>query len=237
MMLNMNFLNSFKSPELLSAEETYNLFQKVKSGDKEAKKKLAEHNLGLVFYEVSHKFKTVNYDKDDIISIGVVGLMKAISTYNVEKKVYFPYYAIKCIDNEILLFLRKLKKISTISSLNTALSTDEKGNKLTIEDTLINKINIEEEYCVSETYRIINQILNGLSKRDREIIKLRFGFYNGRVYTQEEIAKKISVSQSYVSRLLIVNVKKIGLLLQKEGVIELRNKKNQIQKSNKKSIS
>ena len=116
------FLDANDLPKPLSKDELSELFDKIKLGDEEAKNKVIEHNIRLVLYEVTKKFRTVNYDKKDLISIGNVGLIKAVLTFDKSRNMEFATYAVKCIDNEILQFLRKLKKLQNIDSLDRTIS-------------------------------------------------------------------------------------------------------------------
>ena len=216
------FIDGHKLPKFLSKQEVYELLEKIKQGDELAREKLVEHNIRLVLYEVTGRFKSVEYDKKDLVSIGNVGLMKAITTFDTSKKVEFATYAIRCIDNEILMFLRKLKKAQNVDSLDRTINHDKDGNELKIEDTISDETDIVEEYTDNETHQIIRQIVKDLPDRDREIIMLHFGFYNDKTHTQKEIADMMSISQSYVSRLITKIVKKLGQQLQQKGVIELR---------------
>ena len=216
------FIDGYKLPKPLSKQEVYELLEKIKQGDELAREKLVEHNIRLVLYEVTGRFKSVEYDKKDLVSIGNVGLMKAITTFDTFKKVEFATYATRCIDNEILMFLRKLKKDQNVDSLDRTINHDKDGNELKIEDTIIDETDIVEEYTDNETHQIIRQIVKDLPDRDREIIMLHFGFYNDKTHTQKEIADMMSISKSYVSRLITKIVKKLGQQLQQKGVIELR---------------
>ena len=170
------FIDGHKLPKLLSKQEVYELLEKIKQGDELAREKLVEHNIRLVLYEVTGRFKSVEYDKKDLVSIGNVGLMKAITTFDTSKKFEFATYAIRCIDNEILMFLRKLKKNQNVDSLDRTINHDKDGNELKIEDTISDETDIVEEYTDNETHQIIRQIVKDLPDRDREIIMLHFGF-------------------------------------------------------------
>ena len=200
-------------PEALPQERVYELLEKIETGDKESKEELAKHNIRLVLYEVTHRFQSVGYDKKDLVSIGNIGLMKALTTFDKTKKVKFSTYAARCVDNEILLFLRSLKKNQNVDSLNKVVKKDENGNEMTIEDTLMDKTDIIKEYEEKETYRIIRQLVSELPKKDREIVKLYFGFSSD-VHTQKEIANKLSIAQASVSNRIAKVVRNIGNQLQ-----------------------
>lgn len=140
------------------------------------------------------------------------------------KKVAFATYARRYIDNEILMFLKKLKKIKNVDSLDRIINHGKDGNELKIEDTISDETDIVEEYTDNETYQIIRQIVKDLPDRDREIIMLRFGFYNDKTHTQKEIADMMYISRSNVSKLITKIVKRLGQQLHQKGVIELRMK-------------
>ena len=226
------FIDANQLPKPLSKSQTYELLDKVKQGDEEAKKIIAEHNIRLVLYEVTTRFKYVEYDKKDLVSIGNIGLIKAITTFDKSRKVEFSAYTARCIDNEILMFLRKIKKDQNVDSLNKQIKHDKEGRELKIEDIISDTSNIIEDYEKKITYKSIQEIIKKLPNRDKEIIILRFGFYNNEVHTQEEIANMMSISRSYVSRLIAKIVKGIGQELKKNGIIELRSQKNTPIRSN-----
>lgn len=226
------FIGGYKLPKSLSKQEVYDLLEKIKQGDERARKKLAEHNVKLVLYRVKTRFKSVEYDKKDLVSIGNVGLMKAITTFDTSKKVEFATYAIKCIDNEILMFLRNLKKDQIVDSLDRTINYDKDGNELKIKDIISDETDLVDEYADNETCQILRQIIKNLPDRDREIIMLYFGFYNDKTHTQEEIADMMSISRPYVSFLISKSLKTLGQQLQQKGVIELRTE-GQSAKTNK----
>ena len=227
------FIDDYNPPGPLSNQEVNKLLEKIKQGDECARKKLAEHNIRLVIYEVTRRFNSVPYDKKDLISIGNIGLMKAISTFDISKKTKFLTYAVKCIDNEILMFLRNLKKERNVDSLDVTISYDKNGNELKIIDTISNKTDIVEDYTNNETYQAIRQLVNDLPNRDKEIIMLHFGFYGDKTYTQAEIANMLFISQSSISRLVKKIVKKLGQQLQEKGFIELRKKEENFKQTPK----
>ena len=221
MYINDLFTGSNELPKPLPKEKLLELIEKVKQGDEEAKNKIIEHNIRLVLYEVTHRFKYVNYDKRDLVSLGNIGLMKAINTFDTSKNVEFTTYATRCIDNEILMFLRKIKKDQNVDSLEKPLSYDKNGNELKVEDTVYDDTDIVEDYEKNEIYKIIRRMVEGLPERDRKIITLHFGFEEDKIYTQKEIADILFVSQSYISRLVKKIVREIGIQLEIEGLIEL----------------
>ncbi len=220
------FIDANKLPQPLPKSQVNELLDKVKHGDEDAIKMIIEHNIRLVLYQVNNKFKSVEYDKKDLVSIGNIGLIKAVTTFDKSKNVEFATYATRCIDNEILMFLRKLKKDQKVDSLDKTITHDKEGKELKIEDTISDENDIVEDYEKNITYKIIREIVKELPSRDREIIMLHFGFYNNKIHTQKEIADMMSISQSYVSRLITKIVKKLGIQLKKCGVIETTGKTN-----------
>ena len=220
------FIDANKLPQPLPKSQVNELLDKVKHGDEDAIKMIIEHNIRFVLYQVNNKFKSVEYDKKDLVSIGNIGLIKAVTTFDKSKNVEFATYATRCIDNEILMFLRKLKKDQKVDSLDKTITHDKEGKELKIEDTISDENDIVEDYEKNITYKIIREIVKELPSRDREIIMLHFGFYNNKIHTQKEIADMMSISQSYVSRLITKIVKKLGIQLKKCGVIETTGKTN-----------
>lgn len=188
-------------PEQLSKEVEEELIKKMKNGNKEARNKLIEHNLRLVAHIVK-KFESTNQDIDDLIGIGTVGLIKGIDTYSDSKKVKLATYAAKCAENEILMYFRADKKNSKNISLYDEISYDKEGNKITILDILKTEdIDYADEIYKKDNIKLLKKYLNVLTKREREIIEDRYGLNNKDELTQKEIAKKLNISRSYVSRL------------------------------------
>ena len=188
-------------PEQLSKELEDEYIKKAKSGDKEARNKLIEHNLRLVAHIVK-KFEATGHDIDDLIGIGTVGLIKGIDTYSENKKVKLATYAAKCAENEILMYFRADKKNSKNISLYEEISYDKEGNKITILDILkTGDIDYIEEIYKNDNIKLLRKYLNVLTKRERDIIEARYGLNNKKEQTQKDIAKKLDISRSYVSRL------------------------------------
>lgn len=188
-------------PPLTEAEEKYYL-QKYTEGDLTAKHLLIEHNLRLVAHIIK-KYQNLGEEQDDLISIGTIGLIKAIMTFNPEKKVRLGTYAARCIENEILMLLRSRKKSSKEISLYEPVGTDREGNEIrlydimeTKEDSIHDKVDLKED--ILKLYQSLEQIL---SPRERLVLKMRYGLYNEEEYTQREIAKELGISRSYVSRI------------------------------------
>lgn len=229
------FIDIEQLPKQLTKQETKELLEKIKQGDNSAKEKLIVHSIRLVLYEVTNRFKEVQYDKKELVSIGNIGLIKAVQTFDITKKIEFSTYAIRCIDNEIITFLRKLKKIQNIDSLDKT-SLSKCGDEFKIFDLISSKTDIEKEYIDIETKQIVKKIISDLPKLDKRIIMLRFGFYDGKAYTLSEIAQILSVSKSHVKYLTAKILKKIRHQLQQNGIIEFKpNKPPKITEETKKN--
>ena len=188
-------------PDPLSHEEEEQCIEKAKAGDEEARNKLIEHNLRLVAHIVK-KFESTNHDTDDLIGIGTVGLIKGIDTYSENKKVKLATYAAKCAENEILMYFRADKKNSKNVSLYEEISYDKEGNKITILDILkTSDPDYIDEIYKNDNIKLLNKYLKVLSSREKEIIESRYGLNGKDEETQKDIAKRLHISRSYVSRL------------------------------------
>lgn len=201
-------INSFKTP--LSAKEEREYFERYKSGDITAKNILIERNLRLVAHVVK-KYTSPHDDTDDLISIGTIGLIKAITTFNPEKGAKLATYAGKCIENEIRMHLRSEKKSNTEVLLQDPIGKDKDGNEITLIDKLSNdeedifdEVNLKMQ--IKKLYECIKQIL---PEREQKVIEMRYGISNGYEMTQKEIAKVLGISRSYVSRIEKKAVKKL----------------------------
>ncbi len=186
----------------LNAEEEKYYLEKMREGDLEAKHTLIERNLRLVAH-ISRKYQNGDEDLEDLISIGTIGLIKAIATFNNERGNRLATYAARCIDNELLMYFRGKKKTSREVSLYEPIGTDKEGNQISLMDVVestdrdIFEI-IELKGNSKKVYEMIPKVLN---EREREIIQWRYGLYNQKPVTQREIADKLGISRSYVSRI------------------------------------
>lgn len=192
-------LNVFDKP--LSTKEENECIEKLLKGDKDARNKLIEHNLRLVAHIVK-KYETKGVSADDLISIGTIGLIKGIDSYSANKGVKLTTYAAKCAENEILMYFRSNKKYNTNISLNDVIAHDKDGGDITLMDVLEEHTeSIETTIEFKDNIRNLSKYLNVLNKRELEIIKMRYGLLNEEEKTQKEIAKKLRISRSYVSRI------------------------------------
>lgn len=188
-------------PEPLSSEEEEICINKMLNGDKEARNKLIEHNLRLVAHIVK-KYDTKEAMTDDLISIGTIGLIKGIDTYNGDRKTKITTYAARCIQNEILMHFRSQKKYGPTVSLNDAIGHDKEGNEINLIDVIKDKnVDLFETLDLKNNINLLKKYLRLLNKREKEIIIKRYGLYNTREMTQKEIAKELKISRSYVSRI------------------------------------
>lgn len=188
-------------PQPLNKEEEHMYFERWQAGDRDAYQTLIQHNLRLVAH-VAKKFDSSRIDHDDLISIGTVGLIKAVETFQPTKGTKFATYAARCIQNEILMQLRALKKTRKDISLNSPIGTDKEGNEITISDILGSDAD-ETEEAVSKKMEIRSmlKLLDVLDARERRVVELRFGLVDGEEWTQNEVADQLGISRSYVSRL------------------------------------
>ena len=188
-------------PEPLSKEEEEFYLTMSADGDLFARDKLIEHNLRLVVF-LAKKYENTRVDLEDLVSIGTIGLIKGIKTYQMGKNIKLATYASRCIDNEILMFLRKNKKIKTEVSFDEPLSYDGDGNELHLEDILGTEADLVTKGIEKETERsLVVDEINRLPKRDREIIVLRYGLMGKKAMTQKDVAEQLGISQSYISRI------------------------------------
>lgn len=188
-------------PPPLSAEREAELLEKSRNGDNDARNELIEHNLRLVAHIVK-KYYNTGADQDDMISIGTIGLIKAVSTFNTDKGIHLATYASRCIENEILMFFRNQKKTAQDVFISDPIDTDKDGNTLTLIDVIADKSDIADEIDTKikvEKLRVILPVC--LTERERLIIEMRYGLCGREELTQREIAKKLNISRSYVSRI------------------------------------
>ena len=208
--LHLKNMNSFPKP--LPAKKEKELLEKMHGGDKAARNTLIEHNLRLVSHIVK-KYYSEYDEQEDLISLGTVGLIKGIDSFDIEKGARLVTYAARCIENEILMYFRAKKKDSNVVSVNEPIDCDSEGNPLTLIDVIYTEDTISDDIDIKNKVRRLYELVEAISdEREREIIIQRYGLYNTKAYTQREIAKKMNISRSYVSR------------IEKRVIEELRNK-------------
>lgn len=187
-------------PKPLSPKEEARQLELMRNGDKNARGTLIEHNLRLVAHIVK-KYYNVPVDTDDLVSIGTIGLIKAIDSYNAGKSTKLSSYASRCIENEILMYLRSRRKAAFDISLDETIDTDKDGNALTLIDILADETDIYEQTAVKINSQRASEYLERLPERERQIIVMRFGLNGEEPLTQKEAAAKLGISRSYVSRI------------------------------------
>ena len=188
-------------PPPLTQEEEQAVLDKLSKGDESVRKILVEHNLRLVVY-ISKKFENTGVGIEDLISIGTIGLMKAINTFNTDKNIKLATYASRCIENEILMYLRRSNKIKGEISIDEPLNQDGDGNELLLSDILGTDPDVTSRRIEDEVdKKLLRASIKKLSNRERNIMELRFGFISGNEKTQKEVADMLGISQSYISRL------------------------------------
>jgi len=199
-------------PPPLSKEEEQELLKLLPKGDKSARAMLIERNLRLVVY-IARKFENTGINIEDLISIGTIGLIKAVNTFNPEKKIKLATYASRCIENEILMYLRRNNKLKTEISFDEPLNVDWDGNELLLSDVLGTEVDIITKNLDKKVDKsLLKNALSQLNDREKQIMELRFGLVGEEAKTQKDVADMLGISQSYISRL----EKKIIRRLKKE---------------------
>lgn len=196
-------------PKPLSEKKEREYLQKMAQGDADAKNKLIEHNLRLVAHIIK-KYYGVSSEQDDLVSIGTIGLIKAINTFNPDKNIRLSSYASRCIENEILMHFRSVKKSAQDISINETIDTDKDGNQLTLLDIMAVDDDIIDNLDKKLNIKKLGQYINEeLEEREKKIIILRYGLDGRKPVTQKQIAKQMNISRSYVSRIETKALKKL----------------------------
>ena len=199
-------------PTPYSPDEEQEKIRLLDEGDERTKNDLIEHNLRLVVY-IARKFDNTGVELDDLISVGTIGLIKAINTFNASKNIKLATYASRCIENEILMYLRKIVRVRGEISLDEPLNVDWEGNELLLSDVLGTYVDVVYKGVENESeMNTLREAIERLSPREKEIMNMRFGLNGTRELTQKEVADYLGISQSYISRL----EKKIVFKLRKE---------------------
>ena len=188
-------------PPPLSAAAEEKMLQAYAAGDMNARAVLIEHNLRLVVY-IAKKFENAGVNVEDLISIGTIGLIKAVNTFKIDKQIKLATYASRCIENEILMYLRRNTRLKSEVSLDEPLNVDWDGNELLLSDILGTENDIVSQHIEEEVNRnLLYSAMNKLQPREKELMEMRFGLKSGREMTQKEVADRLGISQSYISRL------------------------------------
>ncbi|TRM12779.1 RNA polymerase sporulation sigma factor SigK [Lentibacillus cibarius] len=197
----VSYVKNHAFPQPLPPEEEKKYIEKMQDGDEVARNKLIEHNLRLVAHIVK-KFENTGEDMEDLISIGTIGLIKGIESYSADKGTKLATYAARCIENEILMHLRSLKKVKKDVSLHDPIGQDKEGNEISLMDILeAENQNIIEYIQLNMEIEKMNEYLAILDSREKEVVVYRYGLNNYKEMTQREIAKMLDISRSYVSRI------------------------------------
>ena len=196
---NVDYIAELPSP--LTPEEEGDLLDAMKGGDDSAREKLIEHNLRLVVY-IAKRFDNTGHDMDELVSVGTLGLIKAVKSFSRDKNIKLATFASRCIENEILMFLRKMVKVKHEVSLEEPLNVDYEGNQLVLSDILgSDPEQLYKSLESSAELAVLRELFSALGERDRQIIAMRYGLYGEEERTQKEIADMLCISQSYISRL------------------------------------
>ena len=189
-------------PKPLTAEEEKQYLKRLQNGDKKARQVLIEYNLRLVEH-IAKKYQMMEADMEELVSIGAVGLIKAVDTFDQEKASKLATYAARCVENEILMYLRVRKKISRESSYYEPIGTDKEGNEIRLLDIMesqdpeaLDVIELKDD--TRKIYTLLDRVL---TPRERQVLIMRYGLYQGKEYTQREIAEELGISRSYISRI------------------------------------
>ena len=202
---------SGKFPKSLSQKEEQECFAKMAEGDKKSRGKLIEHNLRLVVH-IAKKYFSPDIEQDDLISIGTIGLIKGVESFNAEKGTRFATYASRCIENEILMYFRNRKKSANDLSVNDPIDTDREGNALTLIDVIACEDNIADNIDLAVNIEQLHRFMKNLDKREYDILCLRYGLSGLDPLPQREVAEKLKISRSYVSR------------IEKKALLELKSR-------------
>lgn len=207
-------LNSFPQP--MSAKEEKDALERMANGDMRAREELIEKNLRLVVH-ISKKYQLANLDSDDLVSIGTIGLIKAVNTFNSEKGIRLATYAARCIENEILMVIRSGKRTQNDVSIEEPIGTDKEGNEINLLDIMCSDDNVEETVALNmQIARLYNLIESELSDREKKVICMRYGLNNTMALPQREVAKALGISRSYVSRIEKKAISKLAEVLRDE---------------------
>lgn len=199
-LLTLHVSSSGSFPRPLTARQERECLERMKKGDRTARNELVEHNLRLVAHIVK-KYYAASGEQDDLISIGTIGLIKAVETFSLEKNTKFATYASRCIENEILMYFRVRRKTAGDVSLEDPIDTDRDGNSLTLMELMSDEEDIIGRLDLTLKAEKLRRIFGILEPREQQVLRLRYGLNNRQSLTQREVAKKLGISRSYVSRI------------------------------------
>lgn len=199
-LLTLHVSSSGSFPRPLTARQERECLERMKNGDRTARNELVEHNLRLVAHIVK-KYYAASGEQDDLISIGTIGLIKAVETFSLEKNTKFATYASRCIENEILMYFRVRRKTAGDVSLEDPIDTDRDGNSLTLMELMSDEEDIIGRLDLTLKAEKLRRIFGILEPREQQVLRLRYGLNNRQSLTQREVAKKLGISRSYVSRI------------------------------------
>lgn len=210
------FINN-EAPATITKEQTYEYFKQFYNGNMKAREKIIEHNIRLVLFEVGRKFTKYKCDYKDLVSVGIIGLIKSVDTFDISKSYEFATYATRCIDNEILMYLRKDKKHNGVYSLDEVAIKFNDGGDVNLKEMIADDCDLAISLENKETNNLLKIVIEQLPELEKEAIKLHFGFVDDTIYNQSEIAEKLNYSQSYISRVIKKGLLKIEILLKELG--------------------
>ena len=214
----LGYLNTNSFPKPLSDAEEQLYLRKMAEGDQAARDKLIEHNLRLVAHIVK-KFESTGIGREDLISLGTIGLIKAINTFDTEKKIRVATYAARCIENEILMYIRSIKNSKNDCYLSDPIGQDKEGNEMTLNETLgSDPDEIFQQVELEDDKRMLNESLQVLTPKERYVIVCRYGLGQREARTQREIAKDLGISRSYISRIEKKAIAKLQVAMNKQGL-------------------
>lgn len=206
-------------PEPLDPDEEKKYLKMMQQGNKTARNILIKHNLRLVAHIVK-KFDTVHTDNEDLISIGTIGLIKGINTYDMSKNTKLATYAARCVENQILMHLRSTRKLNQEKLLQESIGSDKEGNEIKLMDIISSEeISIIEKVEKNINKELLYEKLKELPERERKVVELRYGLFDGEKLTQKEVASILGISRSYVSRIEKKAINKLSILFENKEIV------------------
>lgn len=226
-----SFLSDYFLPASISDKELIELFKRYRNGDLEAKDIIVRYNIKFVIYYINKKYCTLWFDKNDLVQVGNIGLLNAVETFDISYNVKFSTYLSKCIDNEILRFLKSEKKHFYVDSFDNPICDD---SDFRLGETILDDFDLEGSIINSELKDSILSEIEKLPDNDKRILTMYFGFFDSERYTQLEIADMFSITHTYLSRKISKLVSDLGKNLSEKGYIDISNKKVSTSKKRRK---